>query len=340
MNLRLNFLVLSMAAVSVAPAFAQTPDRTMPGMDHSTMNMHAVPAPMGAMPGMDHSQMNMGAAPAKAGAMPEMKSMDASQPAADTGMAGMDMQAQGGSAPADARDPHAYSSGYTLDTGPYGLAPGQRLRLADEHHFASVRLDRLERVYSSGSYATAYEARASFGSDYNKLLIKSEGEVAQGKLQEGSTELLWDHAIATFWNSQLGLRYDGGTSPSRNWLAFGVQGLAPYWFEVNAEAYLGNNGRSALRLGADYELLLTQKLILQPRVEVNFYGQEDKAREIGSGLSSGVAGLRLRYEISRQLAPYVGVERNQKFGNTADLARAEGLPAGTTRWVAGLRAWF
>ena len=119
-----------------------------------------------------------------------------------------------------------------------------------------------------------------------------------------------------------------------------IQGLAPYWFEVGATAYLGGNGRTALRLGAEYDVLLTQKLILQPRAEFSLYGKDDVAREIGSGLSNGVIGLRLRYEINRHLAPYIGVERSSKFGQTADLARAGGERTAETRWVAGVRFWF
>jgi copper resistance protein B len=182
--------------------------------------------------------------------------------------------------------------------------------------------------------------QAWFGRDYNRLVFKAEGDIAKGKLQESRTELLWGHAIATFWDTQAGMRYDSGVGPDRGWLAFGVQGLAPYWFEVDAAAYVGNNGRTALRLGAEYELLLTQKLVLQPRVEVNGYGKSDEARGIGAGLSEAQAGLRLRYEFTRQFAPYIGVERTGKFGQTANLARAEGESTGATRWVAGVRFWF
>ena len=136
------------------------------------------------------------------------------------------------------------------------------------------------------------------------------------------------------------MRYDSGVGPDRKWLAFGVQGLAPYWFEVDATVYAGEQGRSAFRLEAEYELLLTQKLILQPRIETNFYGRRDAARELGSGLSDLAAGVRLRYEIRRELAPYVGIERSGKFGETADFARAAGHDSQETRVVAGLRFWF
>ena len=247
---------------------------------------------------------------------------------------------QGGPAPADARDPHAYSDGYVLDSGIYAMPGTRQLRLADEHSFGSVLFDRLERVGNQDVNATSYDAQAWFGRDYNRLVVKAEGEVSKGKLQDARTELLWGHAIAPYWDTQLGARYDSGTGPDRSWLAFGFQGLAPYWFETSATAYVGGSGRTALRLEAEYEILLTQKLILQPRVEVNLYGKDDDAREIGSGLSTGVAGLRLRYEISRQFAPYIGVERASKYGKTADMARASGESTAETLWVAGVRFWF
>lgn len=138
----------------------------------------------------------------------------------------------------------------------------------------------------------------------------------------------------------MGLRQNSGVGPDRSWLAFGVQGLAPYWFEVDATAYVGDGGRTALRLGAECELLVTQRLILQPRVEADLYGKGDPARDIGKGLSDLTAGVRIRYEFSRQFAPYVGVEWANRFGETADLARAAGEPTRNTRCVAGVRLWF
>ncbi len=152
--------------------------------------------------------------------------------------------------------------------------------------------------------------------------------------------MLWGHAIAAYWDTQLGVRYDSGEGPNRSWLAFGVQGLAPYSFEVEATAYLGDSGRSALRLDASYELLITQKLILQPRIEANIYGKRDPDRRLGSGLSDVSAALRLRYEFRRELAPYIGIEWVRKYGETGDLTRAAGEDANDTRFVAGLRFWF
>lgn len=263
--------------------------------------------------------------------------------AQDAPMPGMQhdaMPAAGMAAPADTRDPHAYSGGYTLESGPYALQGKRLLRLGDEKAFATVLFDNLEAVRSNGSHSQAYDAMAWFGRDYDRLVIKAEGEVSSGKVQEARTEALWSHAVATFWDAQLGLRYDSGTGPDRRWLAFGVQGLAPYWFEVDATAYLGEGGRTALRLGAEYEALITQRLILQPRIEANLYGKSDAGRDLGKGLSDVTAGVRLRYEFSRQFAPYVGVQWSGRFGETADLARAAGERTRSTRYVAGVRFWF
>lgn len=302
----------------------------MPEMDHSQMH------------GMDHGAMQgMEAGSPAMTDMQGMDTMDQGSAAPAQPMDHGDMKMQGGSAPPDARDPHAYSGGYQLGVGKYALGDKRQLMMADEHLFASVLVDRLEWAHASGSNAAAYEAQAWFGTSYNKLVLKAEGEASKGKLHEARTELLWGHAVASYWDTQLGIRNDAGSGrPARNWLAFGVQGLAPYWFEVDATAYVGTSGRTAMRLSAEYELLLTQRLILQPRIEANLYGKNDPAVGIGSGLSSGTVGLRLRYEFSREFAPYLGVERYQAFGNTADMIRASGGRAGETRFVAGVRLWF
>lgn len=248
-------------------------------------------------------------------------------------MAGMDMSMQGGSAPADARDPHAYSGGY--DFGPFSP-----LRMGDEDYMAGLMINRLERAQTSHNVLSVYDLQGWIGKDYDKLVLKAEGEVDDGKLHEARTEILWSHALDAYWNTQLGARQDSGVAPGRSWLAFGVQGLAPYWFEVDATVYVGEQGRTAIRLGAEYELLITQKLILQPRVEANFYGMQDEARQLGTGLSSLVAGMRLRYEIRRELAPYVGMDWSGKFGGTADYASAAGARTSDTSVVAGVRLWF
>ena len=253
----------------------------------------------------------------------------------DHSSGGMSMDGmQGGSAPPDARDPHAYSGGYTS-------GPLPKLKMADEEIMAGLMINRLERVQTSkNTYFSAYDMQGRIGKDYNRLVVKAEGEIDEGKIHEARTELLWGHATSAYWDMHLGVRQDSGVAPGRSWLALGMQGLAPYWFEIDATAYVGEQGRTALRLSAEYELLITQRLILQPRVEASFYGKSDDARELGAGFSSMVTGLRLRYEIKREFAPYVGVDWTGKYGGTADHARASGALTNDTNLVAGLRMWF
>ncbi len=299
------------------------------------------------MPEMDHSKMDMGEDDTRKQEMDHSKMQMADPPNAEVDHSKMqmggdsdEMQAmeqgtmQGGTAPANARDPHAYSGGYTL--GP----KDKRVVLADEHNFGSLLVDRLEAASNSGDTTINYDMQAWFGRDYNRLVFKAEGSVEGGSLEEASTELLWGRALTTFWDTQLGIRYDNGEGPNRSWLAFGIQGLAPYWFEVDITAYLGQEGRTSLSMEAEYEILLTQKLILQPRLEAALYGKDDILLGIGSGLSEISAGLRLRYEFRREIAPYIGIEWAGKYGTTADLARASGKGSKDTRFVAGLRFWF
>lgn len=237
------------------------------------------------------------------------------------------------------RDPHAYADGYVRGSGPYALT---RYHLGDEHPYAMLLLDRLDwGKTATGKPNLQFDGQWSWGSSYNRLLLQSEGHAQQGKLQESQNEVLWSRAAAPFWNTQLGLRLDQNPQgKNRQWLAFGVEGLAPYWVEVHAKAYLGAGGRSAVQLGADYDLALSQKWYLQPSVEAHFYGQSDAANQLGSGLSSAKASLRLRYEAQRQVAPYIGVERQLSLGQTGDLVRSAGQKTGQTRWFAGLRLWF
>lgn len=251
-----------------------------------------------------------------------------------------DMDMQGGSLPPDTRDPHAYSGGYIRGSGPYALADGGHLHGGDARNFGSLLIERLERTVDADADSTRYDAQAWFGGTYDRLVLKAEGEIMDGDVDDARTELLWGHAIAAFWDAQLGVRHDSGAGPDRDWLAFGVQGLAPYWFEVEVTAYLGENGRTALRAEVEYDLLLTQRLVLQPRAEASFHGRDDAARGFGSGLSDISAGLRLRYEFHREFAPYVGIEHGRVFGQTRDFVRAAGQDADETHWLAGVRFWF
>jgi len=260
------------------------------------------------------------------------KQMDGMDSMSEQGVLGVE-RVQGGSPPPDARDPHAYSGGYDF-------RPTPRLRLADEHSLGALWVDRFEMVRSSDNTSVAYDLQGWYGRDYDRAVIKAEGDYDNGKLESSNTELLWSHAVSGYWDAQLGARYESGTGPNRGWLAVGMQGLAPYWFELDITAYVGDSGRTAVGLEAVYELLFTQKLILQPRLEAMAYGKSDDARGLGSGLSDMALGLRLRYEIRREFAPYVGVEWAGTFGGTADNVRSEGQDSNETRVVAGVRFWF
>lgn len=216
--------------------------------------------------------------------------------------------------------------------GMAGMTMGDRLNLG------MVRVDQLEVTKDD---AQRWEAQAWYGNDEHKLWLRSEGERRDGRLHEGDVEVLWYRPLTAFWGTQLGLRHDfGGDGRPRDWTALGVQGLAPYWFEVEATAYAGPEGRTAARLRAHYDLLITQRLILQPEIESNAYGSSDPANGIGNGLADGRLSLRLRYEIRREFAPYLGVVHARRFGDSATLARQAGEATGETQLVAGLRFWF
>lgn len=203
-----------------------------------------------------------------------------------------------------------------------------------------VLFNRLEGFDTDDGTGMAWEGQAWVGTDLNKLWLRSEGERIGGHIEGADLEVLYGRVFARWWDVVGGVRHDFKPGASQDFVAIGVQGLAPYKFEVEATAYLGQSGQTAARLEAEYETLLTNRLILQPLVEVNFYGKNDERRGIGSGLSTAEAGLRLRYEVTRQFAPYIGVVREHAFGSTADLRRAAGEDVNDTRVVAGIRIWF
>lgn len=256
-------------------------------------------------------------------------------------MSGMDMSNPNTSAPKGARDPHAYSGGYTLDSGPYALKGPRQLVLADEHARWNVLFERLEySVSDEEDDLVTFDGQLSWGWDYDKVILRSEGEVEEGTLVEQSSELVWSHAVDAFWDSQLGARFDSGLEQDQSWVTAGFQGTAPYWFEVSAMVSLSSEGQSALDVEAEYEWLLTQRLILQTSLEASAYGSDDEAREVARGLSSMALGLRLRYEITRQFAPYIGAEWQESLGNTRSLLSDEGEATGDTLATVGVRFWF
>jgi copper resistance protein B len=211
----------------------------------------------------------------------------------------------------------------------------------DSAIYAHALLDQNEGRIGGGQNGYRWDGQAWVGTDYNKLWLKSEGFVlGKGGVEDGQHELLYDRAITTYVDLQAGVRTDWDSGTGRTWAAFGVQGLAPLFFDYEATGYLSNGGHAALRLVASYDLLITQRLILQPEIELNFYSKADPSRMVGAGLADIDTGLRLRYEISRKFAPYVGIAYAGKFGQTAQMAQRAGDSAGALQFVFGIRSWF
>jgi copper resistance protein B len=206
------------------------------------------------------------------------------------------------------------------------------------HRFAL--LDRLETWNEDDASPIAWEGSGWIGTDLNRAWIRSEGEALDGRVESANVELFYGRAIARWWDAVVGVRHDFGDGPSRTFAAVGVMGLAPYMFEVEATAYLGESGQTGLGLEAEYETLFTNRLILQSVIEAEAWGKDDPARGIGSGLAKVEAGFRLRYEFTRKFAPYVGIVRERVFGQTADFREAKGVEVDDTRFVIGLRTWF
>jgi copper resistance protein B len=219
------------------------------------------------------------------------------------------------------------------------------MQMDDTARFGKVMFDQLEWRNGDGREGRGtWDAKAWYGGDYNKLWLRSEGRyVSTGNdagVRDADIEVLWDRVVSRWWNAQAGARQDVGRGPSRTWLSVGIEGLAPQWFETEATFYASDAGRTAARLKAQYDLLLTQRLVLQPFLEANLYGHTDRQREIGSGLSDLEVSVRLRYEIRREFAPYIGLVWLRRFGGTADLVRASGGEASDLQLTMGLRVWF
>jgi len=195
-------------------------------------------------------------------------------------------------------------------------------------------MDRFE-VLDNDENTRVWEGSFYMGYDLDKLYLYSEGEATSNGLETSQNELVYSRAIAPFWDAQIGLAYDKNEDTSKTWGEIAISGLAPYYFETRASLLINGDGNVGLRLDAEYEALLTQKLILTPSLEADFYTKNDAEMSLGSGLSSLEAGLRLRYEFIREFAPYIGVTWEKTFGNTRDYN-----PVDETNLMVGVRFWF
>jgi len=238
---------------------------------------------------------------------------------------------------------HGVMDHAAMDHAAHGMAADERapfgMAMHDGMPLFHLLLERFE-FRPASEPAFHWDAQAWYGGDAHRLWIRSEGEISEGGFEHGRHEILYGRPVSTFFDLQAGARFDVDDDPGRGWLALGVQGLAPYFFEVSATAYASSGGHFAGNAEASFDLLLTQRLILQPTAAVDVYTRTDAARGIGAGLSSVEAGLLLRYEITRKFAPYVGLQYESKRGTTRRLARAEGKDADSLRFVIGFRGWI
>jgi copper resistance protein B len=299
------------------------PAQTPPAADPHAGHAMPAPAPTDPHAGHDMSTMQMGPPDIPTSADNPGRPPEAPAPAA----------ALGGPA-------HAADALFGAET----MAQARRALLADNGDVRTTALviDRLEASFGDGDEAYLWDVQGWSGGDINRFWWKSEGEGAFGEaLETVELQALYSRAVTPFWDVQAGVRQDiRPDGEDATHLVFGVQGLAPHWWEVDAAAFLSTDGDLTARVEAEYDQRLTQRWILQPRLEIEASASDNPALETGSGLSSVEAGLRLRYEIRRELAPYVGVEWSRAFGDTADYIEAGGGEAETTRLVIGLKAWF
>ena len=339
---RLSLAVLLAGSSGVfSAAFAETMDHaamghdSMPAMDHSAMDQGA----------MDHSQMNHAAMGMEQPAMPVMdhSGMDHGQMSqADMPMnhAGMDHSQMNHPAPVATSESRTPIPVLTDADRAAAFPDVHGHKMHDNAINSLVLFDQLEYQNADEGSVLAWNASGWVGGDIDRLWWRSEGERTNGVTEEAEVQAFWGHAISPWWESVLGVRQDFKPGDPQTWAAAGVQGMPLYGLETEATAYLGENGQSSARLEAEYDILLTNRLFLQPRAEANFYGKNDPDRGVGSGLADTSLGLRLRYEIVRQFAPYIGVSWGKSYGNSADYVRDEGGDSSEARFVAGVRLWF
>jgi copper resistance protein B len=323
------------AALAATPALAQEMDHSQ--MDHSKMH-HPPPAQAPAAPkAKPKKKKKAPAATAKSADPHAGHALPPPPPAEPLDHSTMDhstMHHDEARAPDEPRTPIPALTAADRAAA-FPEVAGHAAHDRGRHSFWLV--DRLEATEHNG---LDWKAAAWVGGDINRLWLRSEGQSIDGRIEHGDLEVLGGRAISPWWDLVAGVRHDFGDGPSQTFAAVGVTGLAPYKIEVEATAYLGSSGQTAARLEASYDTLLTNRLILQWHAEANVYGKEDERRGIGAGLSTLETGVRLRFEVTRQFAPYIGLTWERAFGGTADFRRDHFDDVSDTRFVAGVRVWF
>lgn len=323
-------IALIPALLASAPAMALHQHQETPAAGQAAAS---APAPAPAPPAYDTSSI--------------AKAFGSSQPVpAEDPHAGHDMPAEDGPPPVEKAPPPQAIHGprHAADAiwGADAMAASRHALKSENGGIITsvVIIDRLEARTTNGEEKYLWDAQGWYGGDLDKLWLKSEGEGSfSGPLESAEVQALWSHAISPFFDVQAGARYD--LEPTgRGYAVLGVQGLAPYMFEVDAALFLSDRGDLTARVEAEYDQKITQRLILQPRAEIELSAQDVPEQGLGAGLSKVEVGLRLRYEIAREFAPYLGVEYEAKTGKTADFARMDGKDPDSVVFLMGIKAWF
>jgi copper resistance protein B len=213
--------------------------------------------------------------------------------------------------------------------------------IPDQQSYGMLLVDRFEAGYSDNVDTYVWDAQGWYGGDFNRFWFKTEGEGRQGDSPESAElQALFSRKFSPFWDWQIGVRHDFRPGPTRSHAVIGLQGLMPYKFEWDSALFISEEGDLTARLEAEYDLRVTQRLIVQPRLELNVAASAAPELGLGSGINSSELGVRLRYEIRRQFAPFIGVTWEKRFGDTAHFAEAAGENISNTFIVMGVRAWF
>jgi copper resistance protein B len=326
----MRFLLTTAALLIASPALAQHEGHGAPPV------VEPAPAPEPAPKPVDpHASHEM---PAD---VPETAPA-ASDPHAGHDMSEMPADSGGeiGNAPAPA-PPEDHAADALFDPAEMARSRDTLRREHGAFSTSMILFDLAEYQARKGGDGYRWEGEAWFGGDINRFMVKTEGEGTFGEpIEDAEVQLLYSRAVAPYWNAHVGVRHDFRPDPSRTYAVVGIEGVAPYWFHLSGQLFLSDKGDFRARAEGSYDQRITQSLILSPRAEFNLSAQDMPAIGVGSGLTDVELGLRLRYEVRKEFAPYIGVEWSRKVGDTARYARIAGEDAGVTNFVAGIRFWF
>lgn len=323
-----RFLLTTAALLMTSPALAQHEGHGAPPV------VAPEPAPA-AKPADPHAGHDM---PAE---MPE-PAPEPSDPHAGHDMGAMQADSGGeiGNAPAPA-PPEDHAADALFDPAEMARSRDTLRREHGLFNGSMILFDLAEYQARKGGDGYRWEAEAWFGGDIDRFMVKTEGEGTFGEpIDDAEVQLLYSRAVAPYWNAHVGVRHDFQPDPSRTYAVVGIEGVAPYWFHLSGQLFLSDKGDFRARAEGSYDQRIMQSLILSPRAEFNLSAQDMPAIGVGSGLTDLELGLRLRYEVRKEFAPYIGVEWSRKVGDTARYARAAGEDASLVNFVAGIRFWF